>query len=193
MHVDLSRQWNGQPAPTDAGGSATLLQRGGRLELHWDLGLLLPPLVPPGPAGFTERLWEWDVVELFLGGAAQAEAAPRYVELEHGPGGHWIALAFDGVRQRVAELRHPGPELHNESVRGRWRGRASWPLEPVLRHVGPAPWRGLVTAVIGTQGAERLHLGWPVLPGAQPDFHQPLAWAPLPLASPQREASDAAG
>src|SRR5439155_7440198 len=82
VEVELSRLWDGSEAPAGCGGSAGLELRAGRLELRWDLRLAAPPRMPQDPAGFTEGLWEWDVVELFLRSAAGRTG--HYMELEFG-------------------------------------------------------------------------------------------------------------
>jgi hypothetical protein len=179
--VDLSLRhlWNGLPAPDGAGGRARLDLGSGRLHLSWELALPGPPRSPATRPGYTDGLWEWDVVELFL--RSRAPGPRRYLELEFGPGRHWLALAFAGVRRRSAELRGLAPELEHDISGLLWRGRASVPLLAVEPHAGPPPWNGLLAAVLGEPAAGRLHLTWPRLPGERPDFHKPEAWAPLEL------------
>jgi hypothetical protein len=176
MRLSLHQLWNGTPAPAGAGGPVHIDLSATRLALSWDLALPSPVRIPPSKPGFTDGLWDFDVLELFLRPAADPA---RYLELEFGPGGHWLALAFSGVRRRSAEIRGLGPALHNDLTGTRWHGRAELPLSGLEPHAGPPPWTGLLTAVLGN-GAGRLHLAWPRLPGERPDFHQPAAWAPLP-------------
>ena len=179
MMIHLTQLWNGDPAPKGHGGRAALTLDTGLLALSWDVSLPPgEPRLPPEPAGFVERLWEQDVIELFLGSRANPES---YLELEFGPGGHWLGLSFSGPREREATLENLDPELRNELRPGRWRGRAALPIPLVEKHAGPAPWKGLVALVTGEQ---RVHACWPSLPGSSPDFHQPEAWAPV-LPSPR--------
>lgn len=120
----------------------------------------------PEGVGVCGRLWEHEVVEVFL-----AEEGGRYVEIEVGPFGHWLALAFDGYRQ--------GGEVHgvvnsmNVEIRGegRWRGELSFE---------PGWWTGvLARSVVGnafaihTVGGRRRHCA-AFLPGdgSRPDFHR---------------------
>lgn len=161
-----------------------------RLELSWDLRIPGVPRIPPAAVGFLDGLWEWDVVELFLRPAQPTPASGlAYVEMEVGAGGHWLGLAFAGVRQRARELRDLAPLVVSEAAGGRWRGRAEIPLVTIVSLVGEEPWCGLVAACLGgpgetgPAGKARACLTWPALPGAEPDFHQPQAWAPL---SPRR-------
>lgn len=178
MMIHLTQLWNGEPAPAGHGGRAALVLDTGLLALSWDVTLPGEPRRPEGPAGCTDRLWEHDVIELFL--CSRKEPA-RYLELEFGPGGHWLALSFSGLRERAAVLDQLDPELRHQVQPGRWRGRAALPTALVEKHAGPAPWKGLVALVTGEQ---RVHACWPQLPGDAPDFHQPDRWAPL-LPSPQ--------
>ena len=178
MMIHLTQLWNGEPAPTGHGGRAALTVETGLLALSWDLALPGEPRLPESPEGLTDELWKHDVVELFL---CSRTSSDRYLELEFGPGGHWLALSFSGIRERDAELSELHPELRNEVQPGRWRGRAALPVALVEKHAGPQPWKGLVAAVTGEA---RAHACWPRLPGDTPDFHQPASWAPL-LPSPR--------
>ena len=178
MMIHLTQLWNGEPAPKGHGGRAALTLDGNLLNLSWDLALSREPRTPESPAGFTDGLWEHDCLELFL---ASRRGEGRYLELEIGPAGHWLALAFSGVRERGAELHELDPELSQELRPGRWRGRCSLPAALAVKHAGPTPWKGLLAAVTGDS---RPHVCWPRLPGREPDFHQPAAWAPL-LPSPR--------
>jgi hypothetical protein len=172
----IDQCWNGAPAPSGLRVSATLAIHGSHLTLAWDVALAGPPRVPDEPPGWLDGLWGWDVLELFVRGAARE----RYVELEFGPAGHWLALSFDGVRRRSAELADLPVAVSNDVAGTRWRGRAVLPVSAIERHVGPRPWSGLVAAALGGGPAgERVHLASAILPGAQPDFHQPDAWPSL--------------
>ena len=175
MQLDLSRSWNGEAAPPGLGGRARLAVDSGLLVLTWDLALPTEPRVPSVPVGYVDGLWEHDVIELFVAGGSDRH---RYLELEFGFAGHRLALAFDGPRNRVADLREVAPEVISEVRRGRWRGRAALPVAVVEKHAGRRPWHGLTCAVTGPR-KNRVHLCWPRLPGERPDFHQPQAWAPM--------------
>ena len=178
MMIHLTQLWNGEPTPPGHGGRAALTLDKGLLTLSWDLALPGEPRLPEAPPGFTDGLWEHDVIELFLGSRRDSG---RYLELEFGPGGHWLGLSFSGIRERSAALEDLDPELHHEIQPGRWRGRAALPAALVEKHAGRGPWKGLVAAVTGDA---RAHACWPRLPGEAPDFHQPAAWAPV-LPSPR--------
>jgi len=116
-----------------------------------------PPPAPPGP---TDRLWEHEVVELFLLGEGE-----RYLEIELAPHGHHLVLCLGG-RRRV-ERRGMAIEYAARRAGGRWSGRA----------LVPAAWlpRGLARcnayAAHGA-GAARRHLAAFPIPGPEPDFHR---------------------
>lgn len=175
MRITLATDWNGEPLPPGAEGSVDVHRKPpGELVFAWDLALALPSSLPVQPAGFHDGLWEYDVVELFLSAGAR-DGAVRYIELEVGPGGHWLALGFRGVRTRTEHFTSAVPELEQSQSTGRWIGRASFPLAELESFLGPPPFHGLAAACLGA-GSERRTLCAPALPGRQPDFHQPRAW-----------------
>jgi hypothetical protein len=151
--------------------------------LSWDLRTCEPLRVPSSPPGFTDGLWQHDVVELFLAPAALPEGPPRYLELEAGVAGHWLALSLSDVRVRRAELRDAGVAVRSEvSADGaRWEGLMRVPLREIVAVAGAPPWRGLIAAVLGggSPNAERCYLTSHALPGERPDFHQPRRWVAL--------------
>jgi hypothetical protein len=159
--------WDGAPIGEDDRAIVDLRIGGGRLEIdvraphHGD-----PP--PPGPARSLDGLWDFEVVELFLLGAAD-----RYLEIELSPHGHHLALVLDGPRNVTQRL----PALAFESrIEGdRWSGRAT----------APAAWlpgglaRGNAYAIHGV-GAARRHLAAYPPGGDAPDFHRLHTFPPIP-------------
>lgn len=115
---------------------------------------------------------------MFLAPSRPSSGPLRYLELEAGAAGHWLALDLGDVRRRRAELREACVRVAGgASADGsRWQGRMSVPLEEIVRVIGPRPWRGLVAAVLGGVASQRCYLTSSALPGERPDFHQPRSW-----------------
>ena len=180
--IRLDRQWDGSPAPTDARGAASLEIAGPDLLLSWDLRIREPLRMPSSPPGFLDGLWEHDVVELFLAPAHLLEGPPRYLELEAGAAGHWLALDLADVRVRRAELRGLAVHVCGGAVAAsalRWQGRMRVSVSDITDVIGARPWRGLVAAVLGGGASERCYLTSSALPGERPNFHQPQGWVEL--------------
>jgi len=125
-----------------------------------------PPPLPPGP---TPGLWNHEVVELFLLGDSE-----RYLEVELGPHGHFLALDFQGRRQAIG--RHLTLDYRVRLLGDRFVGQARIPLAwlpPGVQSVN-------AYAIHGTSDA-RQYLAWRGAPGPKPDFHrletfEPLGW-----------------
>ncbi len=118
------------------------------------------PDAPAQPPGITDRLWEYEVVEVFL-------LAPdrEYIELEFGPHGHYLALRLSGCRNIVED---GIPMEYQATVSDRrWQGRAKLPaarLPPNVR------W-GNAFAIHGS-GNDRRYLAAHPVGGDRPDFHR---------------------
>lgn len=126
----------------------------------------------PDGEGFCARLWEHEVVEVFLGRDDGA-----YVELEVGPFGHWLVLAFEGYRR--------GDVVHGvvgsyrvTGVSGRWRGElvlaTDW-----WREVLSTSAVGNAFAIHTVGGRRRYCAAFPAVDGSPPDFHRRDTWRPL--------------
>jgi hypothetical protein len=171
----VDRTWDGAPAPASEVVSGRLSARSHDARGEPD-GLVWrfdgpfhddpPPRAAPGP---TDRLWEHEVVELFLANDADPV---RYLEIEVGPGGHHLVLHLEGVRRPVVTLLPL--ELTVARDRDRWRAEVVVP-PAWLSWLGPGPKRANVTAIHGV-GAARRYLSAVALPGSAPDFHQPSAF-----------------
>ena len=114
---------------------------------------------PPGPPGPAERLWEHEVVELFLLGDGE-----RYLEIELGPHGHHLVLRLEGRRRVVEQGLAIAYEARREGAA--WSGRARLPAA----WLPPGLARCNAYAIHGT-GAARRHLAAFPVPGPEPDFH----------------------
>jgi len=128
-----------------------------------------PP--PPGPPGPCDRLWEHEVVELFLVGPLAD--GPEYLEIELSPHGHHLVLRLHGVR-RVVERGLPLELMIERVAAGRWEARAAVPSAWL-----PHPVERLAAFAIHGSGPARRYLASTPLPGATPDFHQPARFPRL--------------
>jgi hypothetical protein len=171
--LTIAHHWDGRPL--DADETVCLLLRLRRTHLaiaveapfHGD-----PP--PSGAPGPTARLWEHEVVELFIAGPDDGAGGVRYTEVELSPHGHHLVLQLAGVRRAAAErLPLRFRRFHRG---GRWRGLALLDRELLP----PRPWRAAAFALHGPATSRRFLASLP-LPGAAPDFHQPARFPLLGL------------
>ena len=170
--------WRGDPLPPNEAVHLTLRPGASHLHLTIDAAFHGDP-APPGPRGRRPELWNHEVVELFVVGSAE-----RYLELEFGPHGHYLALLLAGVRR--IERDDLEMEYAARIVGKRWRGVAQVPL--AWLPAGADRWNAF--AIHGTN--ERRYLAAHPLPGERPDFHQPERF-PMGLAELLAEAQRRAG
>lgn len=198
--LTIGHTWDGHPLPRPRHGYLRLLRgpwdpevwfgtapldgSGGDIELETSLELYEPGLylrveapfhndpAPQGPPGPTQRLWEHEVVELFIAGGADGggadtgdESATPYLELEMSPWGHYLCLRLRGIRQVVeSSLRLPYRARRSGEI---WWGEAFVPV----RWLPPTPHRVNAFAIHG-QGPQRRYLAASPVPGPTPDFHR---------------------
>jgi hypothetical protein len=120
-----------------------------------------PPPLSQAANGSVANLYEYEVVELFLFGAGA-----RYLEVELGPSGHYLALTFDGERQRRGDMTivYDVPALEDL----RWRSRARIPPEALP----PAASRVNAHAIHGRSPRRWLSAAAAAGAGSRPDFHR---------------------
>jgi len=145
------------------------LRLGASLELEIEATDYGDP-APASPAGRCDGLWDFEVVELFLLGRDE-----RYLELEFGPHGHYLALRLAGRRQLVASDLAVDFEATRRGSRWHGRARAALALLPPELRAANA------YSIHGRDGARRF-LAWQPVPGPRPDFHRLDAFPALELA-----------
>lgn len=123
---------------------------------------------PVGPPGSLDRLWEHEVVEIFIAGPGEA-----YTEIEVGPHGHHLVLRLAGRRRPVAT--GLPMRLHVEHRGSRWIALAE--LSGAL--LPPRPWTWNAYAIHGV-GIRRRYLALHAVPGSGPDFHRLEHFEPFP-------------
>ena len=165
---DIHTTWDGQPV------SPAPQVRLGRVEdaVLVEMSSPIYGAAPvEGPPARRWKLWEHEVVELFLAGPGAPEDA-EYIELELAPTGHWLALRLRGTRNIVDD---DMPVQAQARVEGAvWHGSITFPL--ALLPSGPL--RALATAAHGPSDARR-YLAHVPLPAPHPDFHQLHRFTPV--------------
>jgi len=159
--IRIEHTWDGSPVPSEQWIDVRIARSEVGIEIHVDAPFYGDPPGPSGEIGPTDRLWEHEVVEVFLLGQDG-----HYTEIELAPSGHHLVLQLHGVRNVVATLL-PIQFSANKSAE-RWTGAAVVPMS-LIPH---GPLYVNATAIHGS-GSARSYLSWAPLDGAQPDFHQP--------------------
>lgn len=167
--LPIERLWDGTPcADSRRHGRVELGALAEGLELAASGSLASPPRIPVAPPGSrVAGLWEYDVVECFLAGGSG-----EYLEVELGPGGHFLVLSFSAPRVRRDEHRGLQLPVELEHSDDRWRARIvlDWALVP-------SPLAALNAFAI----LDATHLAFAPLPGPAPDFHQPARFPAVRL------------
>lgn len=154
-------------------GTPGLAQAQGELCLCEDGTLLVsaPCAEDPAPPGqgSYDGLWNFEVVELFLGPALNAEAP--YLEIEIGRHGHWLVLEMASYRERAALIEDAFSSYKVTEGDGTWQVEAK--LSPRLweRWKEVVRW-GYASAVRMKEGRREYWVSESgALPSKTPDFH----------------------
>ncbi len=157
--LEVGWEWGGARTPAAARPQVELVRGPAESILRIDAPFHGDPR-PDAPRGPLDGLWNFEVVELFV-----LHGPDRYVELELGPHGHWVSLAFDGVRNPVA---CPLPLRSWSKIEGhRWWGELRMPSAAVPEPIG------INACAIHGSGRNRRFCSAAELPGPTPEFHQP--------------------
>lgn len=159
MKLRVSFSWDGKPLPEAEIAEVTCFLENGELTVLVDAPYFDDPR-PSEQPGSTDKLWEHEVVELFLLGRRE-----HYLEIELGPHGHYLVLGLKGRRKVVRK--GMAIRYETEKLADRWRGVALVPLSYLPPEVG----RANAYAIHGTGQARLYRAAFPV-PGKGPDFHR---------------------
>ncbi len=178
FRLDVCNTWDGHPLPADGRARVHAQLREAHLHVRIDAPYHGDP-PPATPAGSTPRLWEHEVVELMLLGDDG-----RYLELEFGPHGHYLALQLHGVRVIVAQ----GMTLpYAARIDGdRWRGQAEIPAD----WLPPGALAANAFAIAGVGTDRRYAAAFPA-GGAAPDFHRLEVFRPIAELPPTEDGVEA--
>ena len=173
-HVDFEVQctWDGEPLAQQewARLGVRVDRAAGILDVTVEAAYFGDPY-PQVPPGSTDRLWDFEVVELFLlGDDAQ------YLEIELGPHGHFLGLRLAGRRHVIA--RDMPIDFQVERAESSWQGRARIALDWL-----PMPIRAANVYAIHGNGLGRRYLAAHPVPGSAPDFHALEHFAPIDFES----------
>ncbi len=168
----IGHTWNGVEIAANERVELTLRLTDAAIRIDVDAPFHGDP-PPPGPPGPSDGLWDYEVVELFISGAATPDEVP-YTEVELSPHGHHLVLRLSGVRNVVEKVLPL--EFEATISGGRWSGTAWLPRS----YLPPAPWNVNAYAIHG-QESERRYLAMSPVPGKGPDFHRPEVFQPLEL------------
>ncbi len=164
--LTIATTWDGTALPATEHTFVRLAATAAGLTIGVDAPYAADP-APVAPVGRTDRLWEHEVVEVFF--AESAARSSRYLEIELGPHGHWLALGFSSYRRvHIADLALTYTATIDHAA-ARWQGHATIDWLEVAR----------VLPEIGASNAYAIAGGkfmaaWPVPAGAfpSPDFHR---------------------
>ncbi|MEO8503730.1 MAG: hypothetical protein ABI609_07545 [Acidobacteriota bacterium] len=172
--LQIAKTWQGVPIPESEQVTVLVDRSGAGLRLRVEAPFHGDP-APPARPGPCDRLWEFEVVEVFLAGPPDDVGRIPYTEVELSPHGHHLVLRMLGVRNAIDWAL---PLVYRAEIAGnRWRGEAVIPasfLPPLIGLTGNA------YAIHGPRDARRYLAAIP-LPGPRPNFHQPDRFRPLDL------------
>ena len=161
LRLRISHRWDGTALPASETVDIALSnhQDGGlsiSVDAPWWAGV-----TPSQQTGRLAKLWEHDVVEVFLVGRDG-----RYLEVELGPHGHYLALHLSAPRM-IDNDRVPVSYTVRRQA-SRWHGYAMVRAQDLPLEIN----RINAFAIHGRGENRRFNVAYP-LPGPRPDFHQP--------------------
>ncbi len=182
----VNRLWNGHD-PDNGGLEGTRVSSSWDADaLYFDFSCTFDELSFDerlGPDGPTSRLWEYDVVEIFL----RPRGCSGYFEVEVGPLGQWLDLFVFEPRTHVdwSWRSRLNVEVALDKDARRWDVHLRLPFEAMLTRfpalktpeVGDV-WRLNLFRVSGVHPARR-YFAWRPTYTPEPDFHVPSAFGNL--------------
>ncbi|XP_003745177.1 UPF0462 protein C4orf33 homolog [Galendromus occidentalis] len=121
ISFDVSSTWDSQPLDHRPVRISIGREQNGTLPITITGPLFNSPPAPPEPKGNVPGLWDYEVAEIFFLGDFG-----KYLELEFGPHGHYLALLLNGQSNSIKQ----GMPLHYEAIKDNksWTGRVQLPV-----------------------------------------------------------------
>ena len=166
----VNHTWGGTALTAEQTSVVSLECQGGIAEVIVDAPYLGDP-APDSPTGRCDGLWNHEVVELFVCGGDR-----RYLEVECGPHGHFLALLFHGARALTCDD-VPVTQYAATIDGARWRGVLA--LEQ--RWLPPGMESANAYRIAGQGGARTYAAAYPG--DGAPDFHRLDLFRPLAAAT----------
>ena len=160
LTYSIEHTWDGQPLSDSEKVSIRLSFQATSVSIEIRAPYHHDP-APQHPSGSLWKLWEYEVVEVFLVGSNDT-----YTEMEFGPHGHYLILRLDGPRS-VIDHGHL-IEYSVTITEDRWIGTATIPRSLLPNEID----RINCFAIHGDE-EDRRYLCYSPLPHSHPDFHQP--------------------
>jgi len=178
QELPIEHDFRGQLLP-EAERSVVQLSRNAKELLIRVSAPFFGDAAPAAAVGPTDRLWEHEVVEVFI-----ADDAEHYLEVELSPHGHYLVLELNGVRRVVRSLLPIDYAARIEGAgttrSGRFIGEARVPLAYL-----PVPARRVNAYAIHGPALQRCYCAHSA-PNGQggdvADFHRLGSFVPLRLA-----------
>jgi hypothetical protein len=174
QELSIAHDFRGRRLPKGRSALVRLRREGSELCIEVVAPYFADP-APTAPVGATDRLWEHEVVEVFI-----ADAAEHYLEVELSPHGHHLVLELNGVRQVV---RSRLPIAYSARVEpappgqlGRFFGQARVPWDYL-----PKPARRVNAYAIHGPAEKRCYHAHSAPGGDVADFHQLSSFVPFQL------------
>jgi hypothetical protein len=166
--LEIARRWDGVSLSVHEHARVSFACVGDVLQVDVDAPFYADE-PPKAQVGSTDRLWEHEVIELFI-----ADGEQHYLEIELGPHGHYLVLELQGVRRPIRTglpieytstiVRSPH---ETETGIGRFTGHARVPVS----YLPAGACRANAYAIHG-EAAVRCYHAHASLPAIAPDFHR---------------------
>lgn len=196
---NITKLWNGDPIPdTDSKIRIEISMQVLPITKSLELRIVAPYIgtsdIPDYPAGRCPRLYDFEVVEVFIASTSYHHTDPSttpYFEIIVGPHGHYLAISHTG-QGNLSEcddsilLQNPPPLIQIAPDHQSWSATLQIPYEllpePVeeLHSQFSLNWKFNSYAIHG-KGTDRVYMALSPVPGDTPNFHQLEHFVPLTL------------